>query len=138
METWIRLPLMLRILIIAAVWFGYAVLVLDLNSLDDSSRSAKLIWTACLVWVAVTVVAEIGLRPKFGSLEQRVAYKQALRSGELPVGIELDVWRRWLDRSLLTNLSLLCALPFAAFGLASSAGRPRTGVDLVQPNRRAK
>lgn len=75
METWIRLPLTLRILIIAAVWFGYAVLVLDLNSLDDSSRSAKLIWTACLVWVAVTVVAEIGLRPKFGSLEQRVAYK---------------------------------------------------------------
>ena len=138
METWIRLPLTLRILIVAAVWFGYAVLVLDLNSLDDSSRSAKLIWTVCLVGAAVTVVVDIGLRPKFGSLEQRVAYKQALRSGELPVGIELDVWRRSLYRSLLTNLALLCALPFAAFGLASSAGRPRTGVDLVRSNRRAK
>ena len=103
---------------------GYAVVVLDLNSLDNSSQGAKIIWTACLVGAAVTVVVDMGLRPKFGSPEQRIAYKRALRTSELPADIELDVWRRWLDRSRLANLALWLAWPFGAFGVASSASSP--------------
>jgi hypothetical protein len=49
MTTWFRLRPPVRVLVIAVVWFSYAVLVLDLNALDSGSRSAKLIGIACLV-----------------------------------------------------------------------------------------
>jgi hypothetical protein len=49
MTTRFRLPLPVRLVTIAVVWVSYAVLVLDLNSLDNGSRNAKLIWTATLV-----------------------------------------------------------------------------------------
>lgn len=42
-DRWFGLPPTLRIGVITAVWFGYAVLVLDLNALDSGSRSAKFI-----------------------------------------------------------------------------------------------
>jgi hypothetical protein len=101
-KTWLWLPPALRV-VIAAVWLGYAVLVSDLDALDPSSQGAKLIWTACLVGAAVTVGIDLGLRPKFGSFEHLIAYNRALRSGELPTGINLDVWRGWLRRNQLAS-----------------------------------
>ncbi|MGB8503145.1 DUF308 domain-containing protein [Mycobacterium sp.] len=59
MNTLFRLPLPVRVVIIAVAWFSYAILVLDLNSLDSGSRSAEPIWTACLVGAALTVVVDL-------------------------------------------------------------------------------
>ena len=56
METWIRLPLTLRILIIAAVWFGYAVLVLDLTVTPSTT--------------VLAVRSSFGLRAWCGSLSR--------------------------------------------------------------------
>jgi hypothetical protein len=120
MKTWSRLPLAVRVVSIAVVWLGYAFLVLDLDSLDSNSRSGKLIWTACRLGAAVTVGVELGLRPKFGSLEQLTAYNRALRTGELPPGVDPNVWRRWLRRSGWTTFLLWWANIFVWFGLASS------------------
>jgi predicted Zn-dependent protease with MMP-like domain len=120
MKTWLRLPLAVRVVVIAAVWLGYAILVSDLDSLDPALQGAKFIWTACLVGSVVTVGVELGVRPKFGSIGQLTAYNRALQTGELPPGIELDVWRRWLRRSALTNFALWCAFPFVLFGWFSS------------------
>jgi hypothetical protein len=121
MNTLFRLPLPVRVVIIAVAWFSYAILVLDLNSLDSGSRSAKLIWTACLVGAALTAVVDLGLRPKFGSIEQLIAYHWALRTGELPAPIELDEWRRWLRRSgLLDAMAPSLWGPPLVFGLLSS------------------
>jgi hypothetical protein len=60
-------PPAVRVGSIAVVWFSYAILVLDLNSLDSGSRSAKLIWTACLVGAGLTAGVDLGLRPKLRS-----------------------------------------------------------------------
>lgn len=66
-DRWFGFPPTLRIVAIAAVWFGYAVLVLDLNSLDSCSRSAEFIWAACLVWAAISVLFDLGVRTRFSS-----------------------------------------------------------------------
>jgi hypothetical protein len=122
MKTWLRLPLAVRVVIIAGVWFSYALLVLDLGSLDSSSQAAKLIWTACLVGAVVTVGVELGVRPKFGSLEQLAAYNRALQTGELPPGIDPDVWRRWLRRSGWMQVALWWTWWFVIFGWLLSVG----------------
>ncbi|MDT5108021.1 MAG: hypothetical protein QOI25_5534 [Mycobacterium sp.] len=57
MTMWFRLPLVVRLVVIALACFGYGVLILDFNALDIGSRSAKIIGTACLV----------GLRSRSGS-----------------------------------------------------------------------
>jgi hypothetical protein len=119
MTTWFRLPPVVRLVVIALAWFGYAVLVLDVNALG--SPSAKIIGTACLVGAALAVGFDLGWRPKDRSTEQLSAYRRALRSGELPTPIELDEWRRWVVRSdLLNGFAPFCAGPFVMFGLVSS------------------
>jgi hypothetical protein len=102
-KTWLWLPPAVRVVVIAAVWLGYAVLVSDLDAVDPSSQGAKLIWTAVLVGAAVTVGIDLGWRPKFGSLEDPVDCNRALRNGELSTGINLDVWRGWLRRNQLAS-----------------------------------
>lgn len=44
------------------------VLVLDVYALDSGSRSAKVIWTACLLGAALAVGVDLGLRPKLPSI----------------------------------------------------------------------
>jgi hypothetical protein len=125
MTTWFRLRPPVRVLVIAVVWFSYAVLVLDLNALDSGSRSAKLIGIACLVGGAITVGVDRSLRPKRRSIEQLMAYRRALRTGELPAPLELEEWRRRLLCSeLLNGFAPFAAGPFVFFGLASSLTSP--------------
>jgi hypothetical protein len=121
MKTWLRLPVLVRVFVIAVVWFTYAVLVLDLNALGIGSRSGKIICAACLVGAVLTVGVDVGLHPKPGSVGQRIAYRRALRSGELPTPVELDEWRRWVVHSdLLNGFAPFSAGPFVLFRLASS------------------
>jgi hypothetical protein len=121
MTTWFRLPLVVRLVVIALAWLGYGVLVLDFNAMDIGSRSAKIIGTACSVGAALAVGFDVGWRPKARSMDQLSAYRRALRSSELPTPIELDEWRRWVVRSdLLNGFAPFSAGPFVFFGLASS------------------
>ena len=107
-DRWYGFPPPLRIAVIAAAWFGYAMLVLDLNALDIGSRSAKFIWSACLVWTALSVFADLGLRSKFSSIEQRRTYLAALRTGELPPTEDAEEYRRWLGRSTMSHATAPC------------------------------
>ena len=108
-DRWYGFPPPLRIAVIAAAWFGYAILMLNLNALDSGSRSAKFIWSACLVWAALSVLADLGLRSKFSSIEQRRTYLAALRTGELPPSVDAEEYGRWLGRSTMAHATA----PFA-------------------------
>jgi hypothetical protein len=44
-----------------------------------------------------------GLRRRFSSIEEFIAYNRALRTAELPAHIDPDVWRDWLHVSRMTN-----------------------------------
>jgi hypothetical protein len=107
-DHWYGFPRTLRIGVITAVWFGYAILVLDLNALDSGSRSVKFIWVACLVWAALSVLADLGVRSRFSSSEQRRTYVAALRTGELPATHDRDEWRRWLGRGTMWHAIAPC------------------------------
>ncbi|MDT5327787.1 MAG: hypothetical protein QOF25_4939 [Mycobacterium sp.] len=120
MTMWFRLPLVVRLVVIALACFGYGVLILDFNALDIGSRSAKIIGTACLVGAALAVGFDLGWR-KARSMDQLSAYRRALRSSELPTPIELDEWRRWVVRSdLLNGFAPFSAGPFVFFFLGRS------------------
>jgi hypothetical protein len=102
-DRWFGFPPPLRMAVITAAWFGYAILVLDLNAIDSGSRSAKFIWSACLVWAALSVLADLGLRSRFSSIKQRTAYFVSLRTGELPTSIDAEEYRRRLGRSTMAH-----------------------------------
>jgi hypothetical protein len=102
-DRWFGFPPRLRIAVIAAVWFGYAVLVLDLNALDSGSRSADVIWAVCLAWAALSILANLGLRSRFSSIKHRTAYFVALRTGEVPASLDAEECGRWLGRSTMAH-----------------------------------
>jgi hypothetical protein len=121
METWFRLPQLVRGAIIAASWFGYAYLVLSLLTAESAQRIAMYFAIACVMGAAVMVGADGALRSRFGSAKQLTMYYGALRTGELPGSIGVDRWQRWLRGSeLSTGAVVLGAGPFALFGWFSS------------------
>src|SRR4030095_53831 len=94
METWFRLPQLVRGAIIAAAWFGYAYLVLSLLTAESAERIAMYFAIACILGAAVTVGADGALRSRFGSAKQLTMYYSALRTGELPADAELALAAR--------------------------------------------
>jgi hypothetical protein len=121
METWFRLPQLVRGAIIAAAWFGYAYLVLSLLTAESANRIAMYFAIACVMGAAVTVGADGALRSRFGSAHQLTMYYRALRTGGQPGSIEVDKWRRWLSGSeLSTGAVALGVGPFVLFGWFSS------------------
>ena len=121
METWFRLPQLVRGAIIAAAWFGYAYLVLSLQDAESVDRIAMYFSIACVIGAAVTVGADGAVRSTFGSAEQLTMYYRALRTGELPDSIEVDKWQQWLRGSeSSTGAVALGVGPFVLFGWMSS------------------
>ena len=121
METWFRLPLLARVATIVLGWFGYALLVLSLNTPESADRIAMFFGIACVMGAGVTAGVDHHVQTRFGSVEQLKAYRRALRTGDLQQGIELDEWRRWLRGSELWNgAAAVCAGPFLLFGGMSS------------------
>jgi protein-S-isoprenylcysteine O-methyltransferase Ste14 len=113
-EGFYRLPLAVRVLIIASVTFGTAFGVLAVQRSHGTwagSLAAHLVVAAIVGAVigVVMVVTERRLRRDFGSIEQFIGYARALRTGELPADIEPDVWRAWLNRSRAANRQTLVA-----------------------------
>jgi hypothetical protein len=80
------------------------------------------------------LVVERHIRRDFGSTQRYLDYAAALRSGELPARIDLDLWRGWLARSskanqqapatalLLVFLGVLQGLKFPSVGHLVIAG----------------
>ena len=102
METWFRLPLVVRVVIYAAVWFSFAFLAFlawDFDHLYNGYNGSRMVgWLvlAAVVGLLVTPVVygvDERSRRDFGSIEQFIAYKRALRTGELPAHIDPDAWR---------------------------------------------
>lgn len=84
----------MRVLVQAAAWFSYGALLSNLNALDDGSRMAEIIWGACTVGFAITAATDLVKPALFGSMEELLTYRTALRSGILPAGIDITVWER--------------------------------------------
>lgn len=121
METWFRLPEVVRVAVNVLGWFGYAVLVLVLLTPESADRIAKFVFIACAVGAAATLALDHRVHTKYGSIEELKAYRQALRTGELPADAPLDSWRRWLRGSNSWNATaFLLAGPFVLFGSMSS------------------
>ena len=55
------------------------------------------------VWAALSVLADLGLRSRFSSIEQRRTYFVALRTGELPPSVDAEEYGRWLGRSTMAH-----------------------------------
>jgi hypothetical protein len=86
LTTWFRFPLVVRLAVIALAWAGYGVLALDFNALDMGSRSAKIIWTACLVGAALAVGFDLGWRPKARSKDHRRVVPVCMGGGRHATG----------------------------------------------------
>jgi hypothetical protein len=125
MERWFGLPRVLRIAIFVLGWFGYALLVLSLNTPESAHRIAMFVGIACVAAAAITTVLDERVQSNFGSAPRFNAYRQALRTGELPADIDVGEWQRWLRGSALRNATgFLLAGPFVLFGFMSSAFSP--------------
>jgi hypothetical protein len=121
METWFRLPVVVRVALVVVASFGYAFLVLSLLSPESADRIAMYVGMACVMGASVTAGVDQRTQAKYGSIEQLQPYRRALRTGELPADIELDTWRRWLRGSALWNVTaFVSAAPFVFLGLMSS------------------
>ena len=121
MESWFRLPLVVRVALIITAWFSYAIAILALNAPDSSSRVAMPVGVGCLLGAWVTVSVDLRMHRKFGSREQTIAYQRALRTGELPADAEPDKWRRWLRGSgWSTAFAVMWIVPALWFGWMSS------------------
>jgi hypothetical protein len=127
LEVWFRRPPAVRGVEGFALWFSFAFVVANLDRLShgyNGSLVGLLVWAACVglvVAVRAAVFPEGRLRRNFGSIEQFIAYKRALRTGELPARIEPDVWRGWLRRSRRANrMEPLWASLFVVFGVLPS------------------
>jgi hypothetical protein len=122
METWFRLPMLVRVATIVLGWFGYALLVLSLNTRESADRIAMFVGIACVMGASVTAGVDQHVQSTFGSTERLKAYRLALRTGDLQQGTELGEWRRWLRGSELSNATAALAVgPFVVFGWMSSA-----------------
>ena len=125
MESWFRLPLVVRVALIITAWFSYAIAILALNAPDSSSRVAMPVGVGCLLGAWVTVGVDLGVHRKFGSREQTIAYQRALRTGDLPADAEPDKWRRWLRGSRWsTAFAVMWIVPALWFGWMSSITSP--------------
>ncbi|WP_179474055.1 hypothetical protein [Mycolicibacterium vinylchloridicum] len=112
MNIWIRIPSGIRALLLIAAWLTYGALLSNLNSLDDGSRTAEIIWGACLVGATVTVIGDSVRCPLLDT---------ALRTGNLPDEIELADWRRRLIRSRVgAALTPWFATAYLGFGALSA------------------
>ena len=49
MESWFRLPLAVRVVLIISAWFSYAVAILALDAADSSTPIARAVGGACLL-----------------------------------------------------------------------------------------
>jgi hypothetical protein len=122
MGTWFRTPQPLRAAVIAAAWFSYGLLISDLNSLQQGTRSTEIIWGACLAGAAITMAADAGVHRRFSSAEELLTYNRALKTGDLPEGIDVRQWRRRLRRSrLVIALAGVLVYPIVSIGCMSGA-----------------
>jgi len=120
-EIWYRVPSALRALVLIAMWFSYAALLSNLNSLDDGGRTAEIIWGACAFGTAITALVDLSKPACFASLDEFFAYRTALRTGDLPGRIDVRVWRCHLRRSrIAVALAPAFFLPYLAFGALSA------------------
>ncbi len=120
-SIWYQVPLAPRILVVFTAWFSYGVLLSNLNSLDDSTRTAEIIWCACQSGTWLTILADTVIRSSFDSLDQLVAYSAALRTGEVPEDIDTGQWRRRLRHSrIAVVLTPLLVYPVLALGVMSA------------------
>ena len=123
MEIWFRLPMLVRVATVVLGWFGYALLVLRLNTPQSADRIAMFVGIACVMGASATAGVDQYMQSTFGSIERLKAYRLALRTGNLQQGIELDEWRRWLRGSEWWNATAaVCSGPFLLFGWMSSVG----------------
>lgn len=123
MTTWFRLPLLVRAAAIGVGWLVYLGLILRLLPAESAARIALPVGVACVFGSALTALADHRIHRKFGSAEQMTEYRRALRTGNLPQGVDVDKWARWLAGSQTANaLTALCGSPFVMFGLFISLG----------------
>ena len=121
---WHRVPRALRVLVLAAAWFSYGVLLSNLNSIDGD-KTAEIIWGASLFGFCIATLVTL-IRPAlFSSTDEFVTYRTAVRTGDLPDGVDLPVWERRLSRSrLAVTLVPWFAFPYLGFGGAVSRLEP--------------
>jgi hypothetical protein len=119
--------------LLATAWFSYGALLSNLNTLDDGSRTAEIIWGACVFGYCTSALIEL-IRPAlFSSTDEFVTYRTALRTGHLPDGVDLPVWDRRLSRSRLAiTVVPWFALPYLGFGaLSADSSNTRYRVSLL-------
>ncbi len=127
-QRWYRIPLPVRVAVLAAGWLSYGALLLSLQAPMTDSRTVGLMTRVCQVGVAVSIVVDIFLPVVFGSVDELVVYSRALRAGALPDGIDHRQWRRRLLRSRLALIGvLLLGYPPVVLGIFS-AGDSRSPV----------
>lgn len=103
LRLWYRLPWPVRFLAVVAAWFTYGVVLSNLNADDDSLRSAQIIWGVTEVGAALTALID-AIRPAaFGSVDELLCYAGALRTGILPEGVDITLWRFRIRRSRAAN-----------------------------------
>lgn len=125
METWFRLPQEVRILIYAVMGFALTLLAFlawDFDRLYNGYNGSRMTgWLALAAVVGLLVGTWLSgfvlrvekcFRRNFGSIEPFIAYKRALRTGELPAHIDPDAWRDslWLSRGANRERRLLAYL----------------------------
>jgi hypothetical protein len=121
METWFRLPLVVRVTAIVLGWLAYLAVVLNNLVVDSAEEIAPYVGITCAVGATLTAVADHRLHRRFDSPDQLTTYRCALRTGKLPKGVDLAQWHRWIRGSESVNASAaLWVFPALMFGLFTS------------------
>lgn len=124
MDAWYyRLPLAARVAITAALTLCvlipmYLWLVADVLSLPYVIGMATVV---SLVLGLAVIVGERQIRGRFGSIEEYVGYRRALRTGELPADADPSIWSERLGWSRgKVKATWFVAVLFVVFAVVSA------------------
>ena len=128
---WYRLPAVGRIAGTGLFGLGAGIALSYLYySVAGKVSALGIAMAGGLVVVALiaALVVERLIRRDFGSAQRYVVYAAALRSGELPAHIDLDLWRGWLARNRKANQQApTTALLLVVFGVGQGLKFPSVG-----------
>lgn len=124
MDAWYyRLPLAARVAITALL--TVCVLIpMYMWLLSDVLPPVFTFGMAALVGLVIGVAVIVGERQihrRFGSIEEYVGYRRALRTGELPADIDPSTWSEWLGWSSgKLKATWALAVAFVVFAIVSA------------------
>ena len=129
---WLTTVRFVQAVLIGFVFALLVLLVADLDSVVHPYRglhisSGRRPGRPLSVWCSpIVMLGDPRLRRGGASAEQVAAYDRALRSGQLPAGIDPDVWRGWLRRGLRSegNLRVLRICFLTAVGVSAILTHP--------------